>query len=131
VKFISIFSLPVTPLFKHGVPTSFVPGCCWLAVFLLRTAGKQQQSSKPIRSYTESGIAPIDHSMFKKIMKGLKNILQSLCTHSAFLLSQYQIFVQRELIEWVFEFEARVLIGIRHGNGAIGGARDYPSHSAL
>ena len=29
-------------------------------------------------------MASIDHFMFKKIMKGLKNILQSLCTHSVF-----------------------------------------------
>ncbi len=72
VFFILIFFLPVTPLFKHRVRTSFSPGCCWPAVFLLKTAGKQQQSSKPIRSWKESGRASKDHLMFKKIIKDTK-----------------------------------------------------------
>jgi len=55
-------------LFKHGVATSFSPGCCWLAVFLLKTAGNQQQSSKPIRIWKEPGIASTDHFMVKKII---------------------------------------------------------------
>jgi glucose-6-phosphate 1-dehydrogenase len=68
-------------------------GCCWSAVFLLRTAGKQQQSSKPIRMWKESGIGPIDHFMLKKIIEELKNVIQSLCTHSAFSLFDNPIFV--------------------------------------
>jgi len=32
-----------------SIAVFFVPGCCWLAVTLLRTARKQQQRSKPVR----------------------------------------------------------------------------------
>jgi hypothetical protein len=45
---------------------SFSPGCCRIAVFLLETAGKQQQSSKPIRIYTESGNDSLDTPCSKK-----------------------------------------------------------------
>ena len=93
VFFILTFFLASTPLFKPGVATSFLPCCCWLAVFPLKTAGKQQQSSKPIRIWKEPGLAPTDHFMVKKIIKALKNIIQSLCTHSAFFLFYDHIFV--------------------------------------
>jgi hypothetical protein len=87
------FPHSVTPFFKHRVATSFLPGCCWLAVFLLKTAGKQQQSSKPIRIWKEPGIASMDHFMVKKIIREQKNILQRLCTNSAFSLLHDPIFV--------------------------------------
>jgi hypothetical protein len=86
VKYISIFFHTVTPLFKHSILTSFSPGCYWLAVFLLKTARKQQQSSKPIRSWKESGMASIDHFTFKKIIKDTKKYfaepLYTLCIFS-------------------------------------------------
>jgi hypothetical protein len=94
VFFILTFSLASIPLFKYGVGTSFLPGCCWLAVFLLKTAGKQQQSSNPIRIWKEPGMASTDHFMVKKIIEELKNIIQSLCTHSAFFLFHDHIFVE-------------------------------------
>ena len=68
--------------------TRLLLGSCWIAAFPLKTAGKQQQSSKPIRRWKESDMASIDHFMFKNSLRILKNILQSLCTHSAFLVFQ-------------------------------------------
>jgi hypothetical protein len=85
---------PVTPLFKHVVATSFLPGCCWLAVFLLKTAGKQQQSSNPTRIWKEPGIDSTDHFTVETVIEEPKKIIQSLCTHSAFLLFHDPIFVE-------------------------------------
>jgi hypothetical protein len=38
-------------------------------------------------------MASTDHFLFERIIKDLKNILQSLCTHSAFSLFHNPIFV--------------------------------------
>src|SRR5664279_2069009 len=84
VFFILIFFHPEILLFNHRVATSFLPCCCWLAVFQLKTAGKKQQSSNPIGIWKEPGMVSIDPLMVKKIIQDLKNITQSLCTHSAF-----------------------------------------------
>jgi hypothetical protein len=48
VLFILTFSLSVNPLFQHELLIEFLPGGCWLAVFLLGIAGNQQGNSYSI-----------------------------------------------------------------------------------
>jgi hypothetical protein len=68
VKFISIFFPTGNSAFQTQYPyillSRLLLACCFSAEDSKKTATKQQQNSKPIRSWKESGMASIDHFMF-------------------------------------------------------------------